>query len=322
MKTYARLILPVSVATAILVFGLHFTTTGQSLTSSAVAIVSEARTVFATVFDYTNSNPIATRAVDGNGDPISFTTPLTFDFNGTGTVQTAEAYGLLLGNSSGAGAPVSDTNPLPVSGSVGITGTLPAFAATPTVTANAGTGNFGSNITQYLGATASGTNAIHVQPGTSTQWSTNLAQYLGATASATNAIHTQPGTGAQWAMGGANALPLIVCNESVPISTASSGNVELVALTGGQIVYVCGFDVTSQADVSVQFISGTGTACATGETNKTGTYPLIVAGGTGLRGIQRGGGVSTLFRGAAGEAVCIELSAGVQVDGLLTYAKF
>lgn len=108
---------------------------------------------------------------------------------------------------------------------------------------------------------------------------------------------------------------------SVVISTASSGNVELVAISGSTVVYVCGFDVTAQADVSVQFISGTGSACATGETNKTGTYPLIAASGAGLRGLARSNGGSVQFKGAAGEAVCIELSGAVQVDGLLTYVQ-
>jgi hypothetical protein len=108
---------------------------------------------------------------------------------------------------------------------------------------------------------------------------------------------------------------------SAVISTASSGNVELVAISGSTIVYVCGFDVTSQADVSIQFVSGTGTACATGETNKTGVYPLVAASGAGLRGIARTNGGSVQFKGAAGEAMCIELSGAVQVDGLLTYVQ-
>jgi hypothetical protein len=107
----------------------------------------------------------------------------------------------------------------------------------------------------------------------------------------------------------------------IPITTATSGNVELVAISGSTIVYVCGFDVTSVADVSIQFVSGTGTACATGETNKTGVYNLSAAAGAGMRGIVRSNGGATQFKGAAGEAMCIELSAAVQVDGLLTYVQ-
>ena len=116
------------------------------------------------------------------------------------------------------------------------------------------------------------------------------------------------------------------CNDqsqvtSVAISTASSGNVQLVAISGSTIVYVCGFDVTAAADVSVQFVSGTGSACATGETDKTGVYQLTAASGAGLRGLARPNGGAPQFKGAAGEAMCIELSGAVQVDGLLTYVQ-
>ena len=103
---------------------------------------------------------------------------------------------------------------------------------------------------------------------------------------------------------------------SVPISTATSGNVELVAISGSTVVYVCGYNAIATGTVAIQFISGTGTACATGETNKTGAYPLIANSGLAV-----GNGGAMQFKGAAGEAVCIELSGAVQVDGLLTYVQ-
>lgn len=101
---------------------------------------------------------------------------------------------------------------------------------------------------------------------------------------------------------------------SVVISTASSGNVELVAISGTTVHVACGFNIIAGGTVGVQFISGTGSACATGETNKTGVYPLIVNSG-----INSGFG-APIFKGAAGEALCVELSAAVQIDGILTYA--
>ena len=103
---------------------------------------------------------------------------------------------------------------------------------------------------------------------------------------------------------------------SVAISTASAGNVELVAISGSTVVTVCGFNAIATGTVAIQFISGTGTACATGETNKTGAYPLVANGG-----LSSGFSGAKLFAGAAGEAVCIELSAAIQVDGLLTYVQ-
>ena len=91
---------------------------------------------------------------------------------------------------------------------------------------------------------------------------------------------------------------------------------ELVAISGTTVVFVCGFNVIAGGTVGVQFISGTGSACATGETNKTGVYPLVVNSG-----IAVGNGGAMQFKGAAGEAVCVELSAAVQIDGLLTYVQ-
>jgi hypothetical protein len=115
--------------------------------------------------------------------------------------------------------------------------------------------------------------------------------------------------------------PVAACDDpsrvtSVAIDTASSGNVELVALTSSQIVYVCGYDVQAHGTVGVQFIYGTGTACATGETNLTGVYNLEAR-----EGLVRSNGGAVQFKTAASNALCIELSAAIQVSGVLTYVK-
>ena len=52
---------------------------------------------------------------------------------------------------------------------------------------------------------------------------------------------------------------------TIPINTATSANVELVALVAGKSVYVCGVSLDNDtATTGLQFIYGTGTACATG----------------------------------------------------------
>jgi hypothetical protein len=109
--------------------------------------------------------------------------------------------------------------------------------------------------------------------------------------------------------------------DSVAIDTATSGNVELVAISGSTVIYVCGFNVTAAADVSVQFVNGTGTACGTGETNETGLYQLSAASGAGLRGVSVGFAGAPVFKSDAGDAVCIELSGAVQVDGILSFVR-
>lgn len=109
------------------------------------------------------------------------------------------------------------------------------------------------------------------------------------------------------------------CNTAAPsvvvINTASSGNVELVALTASQRVYVCGFTLDNDtATTALQFVYGTGTACDTGETDLTGA--MTVAALT----VPNGG--ATHFATAAGNALCIELGAATQVNGYLTYVKY
>lgn len=116
-------------------------------------------------------------------------------------------------------------------------------------------------------------------------------------------------------------VPAAACDDpgqvsSVAISTASSGNVELVALTASQTVYVCGFVVAADGTVGIQFIYGTGTACATGETDLTGVLSLQAR-----EGFVASNGGAVQFKGAVSNALCIELSAAIQVNGVLIYVK-
>lgn len=104
--------------------------------------------------------------------------------------------------------------------------------------------------------------------------------------------------------------------QSAKIDTASSGNVEIVALAASQIVYVCGYDFIATTAVSVQLIYGTGTACATGETDLTGPYP---AGANGGIAIPNTGAVQ--LKTASANALCIELSGTVQVSGVVKYVQ-
>lgn len=109
----------------------------------------------------------------------------------------------------------------------------------------------------------------------------------------------------------------IKCTDSVAIDTASSGNVELVALTASEQIFVCGYDFIASGAVAVQMIYGTGTACATGETNLTGAYSLAANGGI-VKQMPNG----NAMKAAVSNALCIELSGAVQVSGSVQYTKF
>lgn len=149
-------------------------------------------------------------------------------------------------------------------------------------------------------------------PGTAANWG------VGATASAVpaNAILGGYRSDGGLSAGTAALTAPVVCQDSVVISTATSGNVELVALTTDETIYVCGWDVVATGTVAVQLIYGTGSACTTGETNLTGAYPLVANGGLVHQS------PFSITKTAVSNALCIELSAAVQVDGIVNYTKF
>lgn len=116
---------------------------------------------------------------------------------------------------------------------------------------------------------------------------------------------------------GGNLTGLVGCNSSAKIDTASAGNVELVALSGSTVIRVCGYNFIANGTVAVQMIYGTGTACATGETDLTGAYNLVANSGIVVQSPFWTG-----MAGAAGNALCIELSGAVQVSGVVFYTQY
>lgn len=172
-------------------------------------------------------------------------------------------------------------------------------------------------------ATDNGTCSVNAVLKRVAQRLTTLIASLGGTASTAaavpaTAVYIAGGSDGGLSAGTAALTGLITCGNSVAISTASSGNTELVALTSGETVYVCGYMVVGAGAVDVQFIYGTGTACATGETDLTGAMSIAGAGG----GMAESSAFWRGMKGAASNAFCIELSAAVQVSGVLYYTKF
>ena len=103
---------------------------------------------------------------------------------------------------------------------------------------------------------------------------------------------------------------------TVAIDTTTSGNVELVALTSTNVIYVCGYEMVSTAAQAFQWIYGTGTACATGETDISGPMAFAANGG-----IAKANAGAVQFKTAASNALCIETSGTGQVSGYVTYVK-
>lgn len=65
------------------------------------------------------------------------------------------------------------------------------------------------------------------------------------------------------------------CNQSASITVSAAASAVLVAGSGLQNIFVCGFVVTADTLATVvQFSSGTGTTCGTGTVNRGGAMRL------------------------------------------------
>ena len=117
--------------------------------------------------------------------------------------------------------------------------------------------------------------------------------------------------------GSGNLTGLVTCDNSVVYDASTSGSTQLVALVSAQKVRVCGFVIFSAGTANVKLTSGTGTACATGLTSQTPAFQL-----TAQTGASYGNGVGVVFDTAAGEALCINSSAAIAVQALVTYTQF
>lgn len=187
---------------------------------------------------------------------------------------------------------------------VNATGTVAVSSITTNIVPGTSATHLGKAIDSAAGATDTGVAALAVHDAVLTALTPVDGDYVPFR---TNAF------GAQWTIGdlcGSDAV------QSVPISTNTSGNVQLVALSGSTVVYVCGWDVMAAGTVNVQLVYGTGSACGTGETDLTGTYQL-----TTQTGIARSNGGAVQTKTAAGNALCVELSGAVQIDGMVTYVQ-
>src|SRR5262249_53688761 len=110
---------------------------------------------------------------------------------------------------------------------------------------------------------------------------------------------------------------------SQPVNIVSATTTQLVALSAGKVIYVCGgfVDVASSATsaATIQFEYGTGASCGTGTTVLTGTMGT----GTATAGIDAEPvtiqGYGAAFQTASGNALCV-VTAGttINVQGWIT----
>lgn len=109
----------------------------------------------------------------------------------------------------------------------------------------------------------------------------------------------------------------IFCDRSVKIDTTASGNTELVPALAGKSIYVCGLDYVSTSALSVKTVYGTGTACGTGQVDLEGAQAVAANSGKVIPV-----SASPKWITPVSQALCINLSAGTQVSGSVTYTQF
>jgi hypothetical protein len=104
--------------------------------------------------------------------------------------------------------------------------------------------------------------------------------------------------------------------KSFAISIASAGTTQLVALSTGKSIYVCGFiDGSAGTTPSVELEYGTGSSCGTGTTALTG--PVVFVTSTV---VNFGAGGATITSTPVSNALCA-VTVGATHEGVLTYVQ-
>jgi hypothetical protein len=109
---------------------------------------------------------------------------------------------------------------------------------------------------------------------------------------------------------------LIQCNSSAIYDASTNGSTELVALSSGRIIYVCGYSILAGGTVNVKLIYGTSTNCSGGPTAITPAFQL-----TAQVGLVDGSPFARGLKTAVSNALCINTSAGTATQAIVYYAQ-
>ena len=117
---------------------------------------------------------------------------------------------------------------------------------------------------------------------------------------------------------GAGAVSPIGCDNFTPFGNlATATTKELVPLSAGKTIYVCGFDMHATGVTTVTLVYGTGTNCGTGVQNITDDFDFIAADGMVTRGATNQG-----MKTAISNALCIKNSSTNKVTGGVYWTQF
>lgn len=192
------------------------------------------------------------------------------------------------------------------------TGTFSTSASQAgTYTVTPGTGTFVTSPTGSYSVTPGTGTFVTSQSGTYTVTPGTGTFPVSGTVSVTGSSVTVYGTSS------GSIAPIVICDSQTIISTSSSGDAQIVALSATKVIYVCSFNVMSGGSTNFRLLYGTGSNCATNPNYLTGAYPLIAN-----TGIAAGTGLGPIIRTTASQALCINSSAGVAIAGVVNWTQF
>jgi len=100
------------------------------------------------------------------------------------------------------------------------------------------------------------------------------------------------------------------------VAIAVTATAQLIAPLAGHLIYVCGYNFTLGGTnaPTAQFTTGTGATCGTGTVNQTGTM--------GAATITSGGGGYQVFKGNAGQGLCLVVAGTTPTaQGVLSFVQ-
>jgi hypothetical protein len=118
--------------------------------------------------------------------------------------------------------------------------------------------------------------------------------------------------------GAGNVTPIVACTLSAVINVNTMGENQILALSSGKTIRVCGIDVSfpTPAAFTLQVDYGTGSNCASGTGHLTGIYTFNSA----VLGFFLDPGALSPMLPPASNAVCLNLNSAVSVQGTVFYA--
>lgn len=102
------------------------------------------------------------------------------------------------------------------------------------------------------------------------------------------------------------------CNSSAVITLTATGPTQIITLTALSKIRICHISMSAASAVGIQLVQGTGVNCATGPANLTGVYQNATS-------IALDFPQNSALITAVSQALCVTLSANVNVGGVVVY---